>query len=86
MYSKNIVNSKGEVYKNGDKVRKISYQELSEIFDIAEHVNTQLINPGNASIYITIVRKDTTINLIWDWQQKPDSLTNELYIKLSSIL
>ena len=76
----------GEIYKNGDKINKISCQELSEIFDIAERIDSSKVAPGNASIYITIVRKDKTIQLIWDWQQKPDSLTFELYRKLNSVL
>ena len=86
MYSKHIVNSNGEVFKNGNKLKKLTCQELSEIFDLAEQIDSPSVNPGNASIYIAIVRKDTTISLIWDWHQHPDSLTNELYIKLNSIL
>ncbi len=86
MYSKHIVNSKGEVYKNGNKLKNLTCQELSEIFGLAEQIDSPNVNPGNASLYITIVRKDTTLILIWDWQQRPDSITNELYTKLNSIL
>lgn len=86
IYSSNKVLRNGNVYKGDIVITKLSRKETYDLFTLAESIEANKNMPGNVSCYIHIIRKDTVLRKVWDWQTTPDSITLELYHKLNSYI
>lgn len=86
IYNSNKVLPDGSVYKGDKKTTKLSRKETCSLFTLAENIEESKTEPGNISCYVNIVRRDTIIHIVWDWQATPDSATFDLYRRLNTFI
>ena len=76
--------SDGTLWRQNKQIAKLSCEELSPIFELAEQLPKEnYVQPGNMYSFIQVVMKDTIFYYSWTADKVPDLKVTELYTKLN---
>lgn len=77
----------GSLWKQGQKLKNLSCDSLSTIYELAEQLPQEdFIYPNNTYSFIRLTSRDTTYYYTWSWGEMPDKKVIELYLKLNKQL
>lgn len=74
----------GSLWKQDDKIKKLSCDSISSIYDLAEQLpKVSFVHPSNTYSFVRIISSGTTYYYTWSFGTMPDKKVTELYKKLN---